>query len=127
MKIHLIILLISIVLSGCTSESWHPQELFEFNYTKENLVQARRLLHDFSINNNLTFIDHSHKYPSGKLIAGAEAERNDGLRIILLGASDEKTIVIAIHCHNKCSNWKETYNNIKTEFAKHWELSKPNA
>ena len=114
------------VLTGCASETLHPQAVFEFNSSKENLIKARHLLHDFSITNNLRFIDYSHKYPSGKLIVGADAERIDGLQIMLLGASDERTIAIAIHCHKKCSEWKEIYNNVKSEFAKHWELSKPN-
>ena len=122
MKHFITILLISIFLAGCTYESQQPQKTFAISSSVDDLVKARLLLHTISIQNNLLFRDHSHKYPSDKLIVTAVAERVDGLQIILTGASDLKDINISIHCHKKCSDWEEIYDITTTEFSKHWKL-----
>jgi hypothetical protein len=123
MKLYLGILLINVILVGCSYESQSPQESFEFTTANENTNKARRILHNVAINNNLFFKDHTHQYPSGKSVVTAEAERSDGLKILLIGAQDNKTINVSIHCHKQCKSWSDIYNKTKTEFGNHWELS----
>ena len=69
------------------------------------------------------FEDHSHKYPSGTSTVLAIAERVDGLELMLLGGSGDKRLDIAVHCREKCTNWKGIYSSALEEFGKQWMVT----
>jgi hypothetical protein len=117
-------LVISIILIiGCSAESLSPQATFTFEATEENVVVAREELHEFAIENNLFFEDHSHKYPSGESTVLALAKRADGLELILTGGVKSGELTIAVHCHNKCKSWRSTYDNALERFQEKWKVT----
>ena len=111
------------VIFGCSAESSSPQVTFSFPASKENSIEAREVLRELAIENNLMFEDGSRKFPGGTATTIAVAERMDGLKLVLLGAPEMGKISIAVHCHEGCEEWQGMYQVAKARFAKHWEIT----
>ena len=111
-----------LVVVGCSTESLSPQAKFTFEAEEESTANARVELHKLAIENNLFFEDHSHNYPSGNSTVLAKAERADGLILVLLGDGADNQVTIAVHCHDKCTNWKPIYSIALERFGKKWQV-----
>jgi hypothetical protein len=114
----LIFLSFLLLLLGCTAESRSPKASFTIKSSTDGAEKARRLLHEFAMNNNLSFKDGSHTYPSGMETTIAVAERVDGLEFILVGNSKTSHITLATHCHEKCGSWEKLHKSLKESFEK---------
>ncbi|WP_126766983.1 hypothetical protein [Aliidiomarina iranensis] len=120
---NLITILSLAIIVGCSAKTHTPQATFSIPASKENSIEARKVLHEIAIDNNLMFEDGSHKFPSGTATTIAVAERVDGLQLILLGASEVGQITIAVHCHEDCKEWQGIHQVAKSRFAKQWVIS----
>ena len=113
----------AIFLAACSSKSYSPQAKFIFGNTKIDSAEARRVLHNFSIENNLFFHDSSHKYPSGTKTLLAVAKGADGLQVILGEAGEGDKLMVSIHCHEECQHWEEAYSSVQSKFKERWEIA----
>lgn len=120
---NIFIVLALAVMVGCSSESYSPQATFSFPASKENSIEARKVLHELAIEHDLMFEDGSRTFRSGTGTTMAVAERMDGLKLVLLGGSEMGNVSIAVHCHEGCKEWQDIYQVAKARFAEHWEIT----
>ena len=124
MKSFINVVILSLILLGCTYEHKSPQAIFKFESTQTNLVKARLLFYEFAVNNNLLFTDGSRDFPSGMSTVILTAERADTLRLVLTGVSESKQINVAVYCYKKCKNWEKIYTEVHSVFSIHWKIIK---
>lgn len=118
-----IVYIFMFMLVGCESKTYTPQAVFTIEGAEAKSVEARKLLHEIAIDNNLMFEDGSHEFPSGTSTVMAVAERVDGLRVVLAGASEVGRLTVAVHCHEKCSEWQAIYKVVETRYSNKWATS----
>lgn len=119
---NIISVLILAITVGCSAKASSPQAKFSIPASEENSIEARKVLHEIAIGNNLIFEDGSHNFPSGTATTIAVAERVDGLNVVVLGASATGHITIAVHCHEECKEWQSMYQLAKSRFARQWNI-----
>ena len=120
---HRFLILAGIILvTACSAKLYSPQAKFSISSSKQNIMAARKVLHEIAIDYNLFFEDDSKKHPSGTFILIAEATRIDGLKIVLLGTSEVGEMTVAIHCHEECAEWKLIHNKVISRFRQQWVI-----
>ena len=85
-----------------------PEYNQDFQYTGD-WVTLRKSLHGLSINHNLTFIDSSFAYPSGRKTLNLQLGRSDKLLVTVVAVDDMDTVNVGISCEadSACNDWDE--------------------